>query len=57
MWLLLSFYWASDIFIKSKDGVTGTHIDGVWHTSIVVFGREYFFSQEGINECALVSLN
>uniref|UniRef100_A0A1B6KCC6 PPPDE domain-containing protein n=1 Tax=Graphocephala atropunctata TaxID=36148 RepID=A0A1B6KCC6_9HEMI len=33
--------------------ILGTHIDGVWHTSIVVFGQEYFFSQEGINEYPL----
>ncbi|XP_046660887.1 uncharacterized protein LOC124354464 isoform X3 [Homalodisca vitripennis] len=33
--------------------ILGTHIEGVWHTSIVVFGQEYFFSQEGINEYPL----
>ncbi|XP_054282569.1 uncharacterized protein LOC128999867 isoform X2 [Macrosteles quadrilineatus] len=33
--------------------ILGTHIEGVWHTSIVIFGREYFFSQEGINEYPL----
>lgn len=26
----------------------GRHIDGVWHTAIVVYGREYFFGPSGI---------
>ncbi|KAI8345374.1 PPPDE putative peptidase domain-containing protein [Blakeslea trispora] len=25
--------------------LTGKQIDGIWHTSVVVFGKEYFFSQ------------
>nr|XP_054762789.1 uncharacterized protein LOC129269322 [Lytechinus pictus] len=27
------------------------HIDGIWHTGIVVFGREYFFGGGGIESC------
>ncbi|EDV27727.1 uncharacterized protein TRIADDRAFT_17307, partial [Trichoplax adhaerens] len=30
----------------------GRHIEGIWHTSIVHFGREYFFSSRGIENCA-----
>ena len=33
--------------------MTGIEIEGVWHTSLVVFGREYFFGggiQSGIPE-------
>jgi len=26
----------------------GRHIDGIWHTAVVVFGREYFFGGHGI---------
>ncbi|WAQ96638.1 DESI1-like protein [Mya arenaria] len=30
----------------------GKQIDGVWHTGIVVFGKEYFFGgMEGISQC------
>ncbi|XP_044253467.1 uncharacterized protein LOC123004330 [Tribolium madens] len=26
-------------------------IDGIWHTSIVVYGREYFFGSHGVSSC------
>lgn len=29
----------------------GKRIDGVWHTSIVVYGREYFFGSQGVESC------
>lgn len=29
----------------------GRQLDGIWHTAIVVHGREFFFSGEGINNC------
>nr|CAH7741560.1 unnamed protein product [Callosobruchus chinensis] len=29
----------------------GKKIDGVWHTSIVVYNREYFFGSSGIESC------
>lgn len=29
----------------------GKQLDGIWHTAIVVHGKEYFFSDEGINSC------
>ncbi|XP_065659763.1 uncharacterized protein LOC100207210 isoform X3 [Hydra vulgaris] len=29
----------------------GKKIDGVWHTSIVVFDKEYFFGGDGISDC------
>ncbi|CAK9290195.1 unnamed protein product [Gordionus sp. m RMFG-2023] len=29
----------------------GTAIDGVWHTSIVVYGHEYFYGKGGIQIC------
>ncbi|KAF8319661.1 DUF862-domain-containing protein [Clavulina sp. PMI_390] len=31
--------------------LTGIQIDGVWHTSIVVFGKEVYYGQ-GVNVCA-----
>jgi hypothetical protein len=34
----------------------GRQIDGVWHTAVVVFGREYFFGSQGITSCAPVSM-
>ncbi|CRK92432.1 CLUMA_CG005999, isoform B, partial [Clunio marinus] len=30
----------------------GRRIDGVWHTAVVVFGREYFFGSQGITSCS-----
>jgi len=31
--------------------LTGKQIDGIWHTSIVVYGREIFYGQ-GVSESA-----
>ncbi|XP_066137871.1 uncharacterized protein [Euwallacea fornicatus] len=31
--------------------LTGTTIAGIWHTSIMVYGREYFFGSHGIESC------
>ncbi|XP_076544446.1 uncharacterized protein LOC117604894 isoform X3 [Osmia lignaria lignaria] len=28
--------------------VIGRHVEGIWHTAIVVYGREYFFGPSGI---------
>jgi len=30
----------------------GRQIDGIWHTAIVAFGKEYFFGGSGISYCA-----
>ncbi|XP_076025824.1 desumoylating isopeptidase 1b [Genypterus blacodes] len=30
----------------------GKQLDGIWHTAIVVHGKEFFFVGEGINSCA-----
>ncbi|XP_042253557.1 desumoylating isopeptidase 1b [Thunnus albacares] len=30
----------------------GKQIDGIWHTAIVVHGKEFFFVGEGINSCS-----
>ncbi|KAF2902091.1 hypothetical protein ILUMI_04079, partial [Ignelater luminosus] len=29
----------------------GKRIDGIWHTSIVIYGREYFFGSHGVESC------
>ncbi|XP_077294725.1 uncharacterized protein LOC143917177 isoform X3 [Arctopsyche grandis] len=29
----------------------GHQVDGIWHTSVVAYGREYFFGGEGIQSC------
>ncbi|XP_029953594.1 desumoylating isopeptidase 1b [Salarias fasciatus] len=29
----------------------GEQVDGVWHTAIVVHGKEHFFSGEGVKSC------
>lgn len=36
--------------------VTGRQIEGIWHTAIVAFGREYFFGSAGIQSCPPVSV-
>lgn len=34
----------------------GRHIEGVWHTAVVIFGREFFFGGQGIQSCLPVSI-
>lgn len=29
----------------------GRHIEGVWHTAVVIYGREFFFGGQGIQSC------
>ena len=29
----------------------GRQIEGIWHTSIVVYGKEYFYGSDGIHNC------
>lgn len=29
----------------------GRHIEGIWHTAIVVFGKEFFYGSQGIQSC------
>ncbi|XP_054913606.1 desumoylating isopeptidase 1b [Poeciliopsis prolifica] len=31
--------------------LTGRQLDGIWHTGIVVHGKEFFFGGAGINHC------
>lgn len=33
----------------------GQHIDGIWHTAVIIFGREFFFGSAGIQSCLPVS--
>ncbi|KAG8222527.1 hypothetical protein J437_LFUL004563, partial [Ladona fulva] len=30
----------------------GKHLDGIWHTGIVAYGREYFFGGAGLQSCS-----
>ncbi|KAM9831958.1 desumoylating isopeptidase 1b [Neosynchiropus ocellatus] len=30
----------------------GRQLDGIWHTSIVIYGREFFFVNHGIGNCS-----
>lgn len=34
----------------------GRHIEGIWHTAIVVFGKEFFYGSQGIQSCEPVSI-
>lgn len=37
--------------------LSGRVLDGVWHTAVVVYGREYFFGSQGIQSCPPVSVS
>lgn len=34
----------------------GKHFDGVWHTGIVAFGKEWYFGNDGIDSCPPVRI-
>lgn len=34
----------------------GQQIEGIWHTAVVVYGREFFFGGQGIQSCMPVSI-
>ncbi|XP_013192826.2 uncharacterized protein LOC106136737 isoform X1 [Amyelois transitella] len=36
--------------------ILGRQIEGVWHTSVVAYGREFFYGSHGISTCAPGSL-
>lgn len=33
----------------------GRHIEGIWHTAVVIYGREYFYGGEGVKSIMPVS--
>lgn len=35
--------------------ILGQQIEGIWHTSVVVYGREFFYGGSGIQSCMPVS--
>lgn len=35
----------------------GRQLDGVWHTSVVIYGREIFYSSRGITSCVPVGIS
>lgn len=35
--------------------LAGRHIEGIWHTAVVIYGREYFYGGQGIQSCMPVS--
>ncbi|XP_063240536.1 uncharacterized protein LOC134541218 isoform X2 [Bacillus rossius redtenbacheri] len=34
-----------------SQALLGTHIEGIWHTAVVAYGREYFFGSSGVQSC------
>lgn len=41
---------------RSSVYIAGRQLDGIWHTAIVAYGREYFFGPAGINSVRPVSI-
>ncbi|XP_043202729.1 uncharacterized protein LOC122370842 isoform X10 [Amphibalanus amphitrite] len=37
---------------RFSQALLGQHVEGIWHTGVVAFGREYFFGSEGVQSCA-----
>jgi desumoylating isopeptidase 1 len=35
----------------------GKNFNGIWHTAIVAFEKEWFFGQGGVVSCTIVTLN
>lgn len=33
----------------------GRHIEGIWHTAVVIYGREYFYGGQGVQSVPPVS--
>ena len=43
-------------FLFLTDLISGKHLEGVWHTGIVAYGREYFFGAGGVQSVRPVSI-
>ena len=41
--------------IYSSFSLIGKHLDGVWHTGVVAYSKEYFYGGMGIENCPPVS--
>ena len=37
--------------VHNRIFLIGKPIEGIWHTGIVVYGKEYFFGSAGIESC------
>ena len=37
---------------RNFSGFVGFQLEGIWHTSVVCFGREWFFGGGGVESCA-----
>ena len=35
----------------------GRTLEGIWHTGLVAYGREYFFTKSGVGSVIPVSIN
>lgn len=54
--LLYIYDLSSGIASMMSPMLLGRHIEGIWHTSIVIFGREYFYGSHGIQSVPPVSI-
>lgn len=53
--LLYIYDLTSGMATMMSQMLLGRHIEGVWHTAVVVHGREYFYGGSGIQSCMPVS--
>lgn len=53
--LLYIYDLSSGLASMMSPALLGRHIEGIWHTSIVIYGREYFYGSHGIQSVPPVS--
>ncbi|VDL90579.1 unnamed protein product [Schistocephalus solidus] len=49
--LLSESLLGSSVQFQHKCVFAGKHLEGIWHTAVVVFGSEYFFGVHGVRKC------
>lgn len=49
-------YAIKTMVVNLRLSFVGRQLDGIWHTAIVAYGREYFFGPVGIQSVRPVSI-
>lgn len=53
----LFIYLLFIVFNLNYFNITEKKLEGIWHSAIVVFGKEHFFGSNGISICQPVSIS